>query len=166
MKAAAAAEAPPLHGPLLWQTLLRRGGVAVKTFDDPAVPGGPPVLMAVTILHLEGDATLRVDRRIFDRPDLMARHGRRVEAQMTALARSAARAHRALRWLPWLAAAAAPILGGSLAGFVTAALEALEHWLWAVALPSLALFLLGIAARHAVRRVIHARLLRMAAPAG
>lgn len=74
-----------VSGRLLWRVLLRDGGVTVHTFDEPAEPGGRPVLVARAVLHIDGDITLFATPALARRPDLAARHQARVDAQAAVL---------------------------------------------------------------------------------
>lgn len=161
-----AAEQPPATGALLWQLLLRRGAVVVRTFDAPPTPGGRPVLVAATTLLPGGTVILKIDRRILARTDLMARHARRVEAQHRAMADSLRQAHHILRWMPWLATGLVALGGGGTAAGVAGMTGALEHMAAASCATAAAVGLGGAAFRHTLRGFVRRRILRMAAPQG
>lgn len=74
-----------VRGRLLWRVLKRDGGIAVHTFDEPAEPGERPVLVARTVLHIDGDMTLFATPALATRADLSARHDARVAAQVAVL---------------------------------------------------------------------------------
>lgn len=144
-----------VRGRLLWRVLLRDGGVTVHTFDEPAEPGGRPVPVARTVLHIDGDLTLVATPALARRPDLAARHHARVEAQAAALrelAENIADVPRHMR--------VAGVMVGSLASSSVAALDSVA---FSSAISAVEIHLLG-GALTAGLTALAPRLLRSAAP--
>ncbi|SOD91223.1 hypothetical protein [Caenispirillum bisanense] len=144
-----------VRGRLLWRMLLRDGGVTVHTFDEPTEPGGRPVPVARTVLHIDGDITLFTTPTLARRPDLAARHQARVEAQAAVLRDFAADMADVPRHMR-----VAAVMVGSLASPSVAALDTVA---FSSAISAVEIHLLG-GVLTAGLAALAPRLLRSAAP--